>query len=177
MKTAPTRLPSVRAATAQPNGSENMVTASPPVTMVSSIRFEPNHTVNRSAAVPWRWSSAIGWMVLISRRVACSPLFTAHLLSHLLSRAAARRLTECVATHNFGQSFDVVHGVGARARPHTPGLRHNGAGVDSAAEHPVSYRHNETRVVADGRISGGCGSQPCGAGVHGKSGRRPRGCA
>ena len=34
--------------------SLNTVTASPPVTMVSSIRFEPNQTVNRSRARPWR---------------------------------------------------------------------------------------------------------------------------
>ena len=72
MKMAPTRLPTASAATAQPKDKPKTVTDSPPVTMVSSIRFDPNHTVNRSPAVPWRWSRGIGWMVQISRRVACS---------------------------------------------------------------------------------------------------------
>ena len=48
MKTAPTRLPIASAATAQPNGSANTVTDSPPVTMVSSIKLAPNQTVKRS---------------------------------------------------------------------------------------------------------------------------------
>jgi hypothetical protein len=54
MNMAPIMLPTVRPTTAQPNGSPNTVTASPPVTTVSSMKLEPNQMVNRSAAVPWR---------------------------------------------------------------------------------------------------------------------------
>jgi hypothetical protein len=37
--------------------------------MVNSMKFVPNQTVNKSAEVPWRSLSGIGWMVLFSRRV------------------------------------------------------------------------------------------------------------
>ena len=46
--------------TDQPNGRPYTVTARPPVTMVSSIRFDPNQTVNRSRAAPWRSSGGMG---------------------------------------------------------------------------------------------------------------------
>ena len=36
--------------------------------MVRSMKFVPNQTVNRSAVVPWRSLSGIGWMVLFSSR-------------------------------------------------------------------------------------------------------------
>jgi hypothetical protein len=54
MKMPPTKLPTAKPATAQKNVSPNAVTASAPVTMVSSVMFEPNQTVNRSRALPCR---------------------------------------------------------------------------------------------------------------------------
>ena len=48
MKMAPTRFPTANPTMAQKKDSPNTVTARPPVTMVNSIRFEPNHTVKRS---------------------------------------------------------------------------------------------------------------------------------
>ncbi len=62
MKMPPTTLPMMMAPIAGTKPRPNTVVASPPVTMVMIMMFEPNQMVKRSRALPWRSSAGMaGW--------------------------------------------------------------------------------------------------------------------
>ena len=63
MTTPPTRLPATTAIAPAQKGSPNTVVASAPVMIVSSMMFEPNHTVKMSRARPCRSSCGMWSMV------------------------------------------------------------------------------------------------------------------